>query len=157
LELRDHALADIAMHTARRIMDAKTNKNVQCYYGNYDFGSLAKSISVLLDQVIEDSEQLDQLPGISCSAYSQRSRAAKSPETKPAVAAPVTAPPEPQKQAPVLPAAPPVKESEKSTAEPPKPPAGDKKKKGTKKDSPKARLSQRKKLKRRLRARPRQK
>ena len=137
LELRDHALADIAMHTVRRIKDAKTNKNVQCYYGNYDFGSLAKSISVLLDQVIEDSEQRSALPESAVPPVAKEAEPPKARETKSDVAAPVTAPPEPPKQAPVPPAAPPVKEPEKSTAEPPKSPAGDKKKKSTKKDSPK--------------------
>jgi RPA family protein len=129
LELRDHALADIAMHTARRILDAKTNKNVQCYYGNYDFGSLAKSLSVLLEQVIEDSPPAGAAPPATAAPpIAKTAEPPKPPEVKP---------PEPPKQPPVPPSAPPVKEPEKPAKGDEKGVTGDKKKKATKKDAPK--------------------
>lgn len=145
LELRDHALADIAMHTARRIMDVKTNKNAQCYYGNYDFGSLAKSISVLLDQVIEDSEQAGAAPpGSATLPAAKEAEPPKAPETKPDVAPTVTAPPELPKHPPVPPSAPPVKEPEKPVKGDEKGAAGEKVKKSRKKETAKGPAEQQK-------------
>jgi RPA family protein len=137
LELRDHALADIAMHTVRRIQDAKGNKNVQCYYSNYDFGSLAKSISGLLDQVIEDSAQAGATPPATPAPEVKPLEPAKAPEVKPPAAAPEVKPPEPPKESPPPAPAQAPKEPEKPPAEQAKPPAADKKKKDKKKDAAK--------------------
>lgn len=138
LELRDHALADIAMHTARRIQDAKGNKNVQCYYSNYDFGSLAKSISGLLDQVIEDSAQAGATPPATPPAPEVKPpEPAKAPEVKPPAAAPEVKPSEPAKESPPPVPAQPPKEPEKPPAEQAKPPAAEKKKKEKKKEAAK--------------------
>lgn len=138
LELRDHTLVDIAMHTVRRIQDAKGNKNVQCYYSNYDFGSLAKSISGLLDQVIEDSAQAGAAPQATTPAPEIKPpEPPKAPEVKPPAAAPEVKPPEPAKESPPPAPAQPPKEPEKPPADSAKPPAADKKKKDKKKDAAK--------------------
>jgi len=132
LELRDHALADIALHTAKRILDAKANKNVQSYYNNYDVGSLAKSISGLLDQVLEDSAPAGAAPPIAPAAQEVKPpEPVKQPEAKPPAATPETKPPELPKETPAPLVTQPPKEQEK-------PPAADeKKKKNTKKDTAK--------------------
>jgi hypothetical protein len=54
IESRDLALADIAHHTFRRIMEARKNEKVQNNYPNYDYSALARSISTLLDQIMEE-------------------------------------------------------------------------------------------------------
>jgi len=136
LELRDHALADIAMHTARRIQDAKGNKNVQCYYSNYDFGSLVKSTSTLLDQVIEDSAQSGTAhPVSSPRPAAKEPQPPKQPETKPPAPAPEAKPPEPSKEPQAAKPEQPAKEPGKPPAEQPKAPAAEKKKKSPKKDA----------------------
>ncbi|KAB2946412.1 MAG: hypothetical protein OI860_00095 (plasmid) [Candidatus Methanoperedens sp.] len=144
LELRDHALADISVHTIKRIMDAKTNKNVQCYYGNYDFGSLAKSISVLLDQIVEDSEQAGAVPPASVTALEVKpAETPKPPEVK-LPEAPVTKPPESPKQEAVSPPQPPVKEPEKPVQDAGKGAPGEKTKKSRKKETAKGPAEQQK-------------
>ena len=134
LELRDHALADIAVHTINRIMGAKANKNVQCYYNSYDFGSLEKGVATLLDQVIEDSAQSGAAPPASPPvAEKKEPEPPKAPEVKPGATAGEVKPPEPPKEAPKEP----VKEPGKQVTEPPKQTAGEKKKKPAKKDAAK--------------------
>ncbi len=57
IESRDLALADIAHHTVRRIMEARKNEKVQDNYPYYDYSALAQSISTLLDQIMEEPIQ----------------------------------------------------------------------------------------------------
>ncbi|CAG0982371.1 MAG: hypothetical protein OIN86_09990 [Candidatus Methanoperedens sp.] len=129
LDLRDHALADIALHTARRLTDTKANKNVQTYYPDHDFSLLVKGISALLDQVLEDQPQAGAVPPAP----------AAQPESKPAETPkqPEVKPPEPPKQESVPPAQPPVKEPEKPAPDPAKVPTAEKPKKSKKKETPK--------------------
>lgn len=138
LELRDHALADITMHTARRIQDAKGNKNVQCYYSNYDFGSLAKSLTELLNQVLEDATQAGAATPVSQPPGEVKvPEPLKPPEVKPKTEAEAAKAPEPPKPEPAKAPVESVKEPAKPLAEPEKPPAADKKKKAAKKEAPK--------------------
>lgn len=139
LELRDHTLADIAVHTVRRIMDAKANRNVQTYYPEHDFSSLLNNITGLLDQVIEDSGQPGAAPTASpAPPEAMVKEPPKQPEVRPPEASPGTKPPEPPKQSPVQPAAPPVKEPEKPGNSDEKGSAGDKTKKSRKKETAKS-------------------
>ncbi|MGB8216252.1 MAG: hypothetical protein WCE94_03030 [Candidatus Methanoperedens sp.] len=138
LDTRDHALADIAMHTANRIKEAKGNKNVQCYYGNYDFSTLAKSLTELLNQVLEDATQAGvAIPASQPPGEVKAPETLKPPEVKPKTEAEAAKAPEPPKTEPAKAPAEPVKEPAKPLAEPEKPPAVDKKKKAAKKEAPK--------------------
>ncbi len=62
LELRDHTLADIAHHTVRRILEARKNEKVQDNYPNHDYTSFIQSITVLLDQILEDVPSMNTSP-----------------------------------------------------------------------------------------------
>ncbi len=62
LELRDHSLADIANHTVRRILEASKNEKVKESYPNYDYSSFIQSITVLLDQILEDVPSVNTSP-----------------------------------------------------------------------------------------------
>jgi len=62
LELRDHALADIAHHTVRRILEARKNEKVHENYPNHDYSSFVQSITVLLDQILEDQLSVNTSP-----------------------------------------------------------------------------------------------
>jgi hypothetical protein len=62
LELRDHALADIALHTVRRILEARKNEKVQENYPNHNYSSFIQSITVLLDQILEDQPSVNAPP-----------------------------------------------------------------------------------------------
>ncbi len=54
IEHRDLALADIAHHTLNRLPDAGKNEKVKENYPGYDFSTLVRSISALLDQILDD-------------------------------------------------------------------------------------------------------
>lgn len=55
IESRDFALADIANHTIKRLLEARNNLNVQENYPNYDYNTFVQSISTLLDQILEET------------------------------------------------------------------------------------------------------
>jgi len=62
LELRDHALADIAHLTVSRILEARKNEKVQENYPNHDYSSFIHSITALLDQILEDQPLMNTSP-----------------------------------------------------------------------------------------------
>lgn len=62
LELRDHAMADIAHHTVSRILEARKNEKVQENYPNHDYSSFIQSITALLDQILEDQPSVNTSP-----------------------------------------------------------------------------------------------
>lgn len=62
LELRDHAMADIAHHTVSRILEARKNEKVQENYPYHDYSSFIQSITVLLDQILEDVPSVNTSP-----------------------------------------------------------------------------------------------
>lgn len=76
IESRDLALADIAHHTAKRLLEARKNQKVQENYPNYDYDTFIKSISSLLDQILEE-----QIPAVN-------NAPAAPPQPAPAVSSP---------------------------------------------------------------------
>ena len=62
LELRDHALADITHHTVSRILEARKNEKVRDNYPYHDYSSFIQSITVLLDQILEDVPSVNTSP-----------------------------------------------------------------------------------------------
>jgi RPA family protein len=56
IDLRDTALADIAHHTVKRILDAKKDERLQEAYPGYDNQTLTRHISALLYTLIEDEK-----------------------------------------------------------------------------------------------------
>jgi RPA family protein len=54
IEHRDLALSDIAHHTAGRLLNAGKNEKVKENYPGYDCSTLVRSISTLLDQILDD-------------------------------------------------------------------------------------------------------
>ncbi len=62
LEIRDHALADMANHTVRRILEAGKNEKVKESYPNYDYSSFIQSITALLNQILEDVPSVNTSP-----------------------------------------------------------------------------------------------
>ncbi len=106
LELRDHALADIAHHTVMRILEARKNEKVQENYLNHDYTSFIQSITILLGQILEDVPSVNTSPApaapvpqpglASAPAVTSPSRAAEFPkpvtQPQPPVQEPVKAP-----------------------------------------------------------------
>ncbi len=120
LELRDHALADIAHHTVSRILDARKNEKVRDNYPNHDYSSFIQSITALLDQILEDVPSVNTSPA----------PAAPDPQPVPASIPAVTSP-SPLAEIPKPATQPPVQEPVKAPA------ASDKPKRKSKKDGAK--------------------
>lgn len=100
LELRDHALADIAHHTVSRILEARKNEKVQENYPNHDYSSFIQSITALLDQSLEDQPSVNTSPAraapdpqpVPASTAASAPAEIPKPATKPPVQEPVKAP-----------------------------------------------------------------
>ncbi len=138
LELRDHALSDIANHTVRRIATALTDELVQNHYQHYDFGTFIKCIKTMLDQILEEQASSVYTPPVP--AAPPESKPAQQPVSEPAPApapAPQAKPPEPPKPEPAQSAKPPVQEPAKSAPEHAKSAPAEKQKKPRKKEAPK--------------------
>jgi len=110
LELRDHALADISHHTVRRILEARKNEKIQENYPNHDYSSFIQSITVLLDQILEDVPSVNTSP----------TPAGPDPQPVPA-SSPAGTSPFPQAEIPKPEKHPPVQESVKVPAAAKKP------------------------------------
>lgn len=107
LELRDHALADIAHHTVRRILEAGKNEKVQDNYPNHDYSSFIQSITALLEQILDDVPSVNTSPA----------PAAPDPQSDPASTPAVTSPsPLAENPKPATQPQPPVREPVKAPA-----------------------------------------
>jgi RPA family protein len=136
LELRDHALSDIANHTVRRIATALTDKLVQNHYPHYDFGTFIKCIKTMLDQILEEQASSVDAPPVPVAPPEPVQQLVPEPAPAPAPA-PQAKPPEPPKPEPVQSAKPPVQEQAKPAPEHAKSAPTDKAKKSHKKEAPK--------------------
>ncbi len=87
IELRDLALADIAHHTVKRLLEARKNQKVQDNYPNYDYSTFIQSISTLLDQILEE-QAVNNAPAAPASQPVPPSTQALALPSPPAVQAP---------------------------------------------------------------------
>lgn len=111
IESRDLALADIAHHTAKRLMEARKNKKVQEDYPNYDYNTFVQSVSTLLDQILEEpvpalNDSQAAPPAAPASQPVPPSTPAVTPPSSPAVQAPDAQTSKPVTEPAVKPAAP---------------------------------------------------
>jgi RPA family protein len=150
LQMRDQALSDIATHTIRRIMDARTDKRVDTHYPKYDFGTLISSIKTMLDTIIAEQPAINAAPPAAPPAQETKPpEQAKPPEPKPE---PKPVPeaqksqevkqapkaPEPPKPEPAKDSKEPAKDQQKPVPDDKKSPPAEKAKKTKKKEDPKA-------------------
>ncbi len=115
IESRDLALADVAHHTAKRLLEARKNQKVQENYPNYDYNTFIQSISTLLDQILEETA-----PAVNNAPAAPQTKPASQqvPPSPPKVHAPDAQTPKPATEPPLEP---PVQKPVKAPAAPEKP------------------------------------